>query len=141
MWIGINTEEVQFYADHIANSSLANALHTANSQVKYAESTNATPVPLPYYEGVEGSGGSNKVVERKIDYTRQNDRSNQYILNERSFNTYFMPSFYQDYKVSYKAVKHFIEDSILDDNNNIVHYSLPNEISVIRIKLRYTYGR
>ena len=141
MWIGINTEEAQFYADHIANSSLASALHTANSQVKYADSTNATPVPLPYYEGVEGSGGSDKVVEREIDYTRQNDRSNQYILNERSFNTYFMPSFYNDYRDSYKAVKHFIEDSILDDNNNIVHYSLPNEISVVRIKLRYTYGR
>ena len=140
MWIGINTEEAQFYTDHIANSSLASALHIANSQVKYANSTNATPVPLPYYEGIEADS-SNEVIERKIDYTRQNDRSNQYILNERSFNTYFMPSFLNDYRDSYKAVKHFIEDSILDDNNNIVHYSLPNEISVVRIKLRYTYGR
>lgn len=141
LWIGINIEETQFYADHIASTSFATALHDANSQVKYADSTNATPVPLPYYEGVEGRGGSDKVIEREIDYTRQNDRSNQNILNERSFNTYFMPLFYNDYINSYKAVKHVIEDSILDDNNNIVHYSLPNEISVIRIKLRYTYGR
>ena len=135
MWIGINTEEAQFYADSIANTNLALAISYANSQVKYADSTNATPVPLPYYEGIA------EVVERKLDYRRQNDRASQYILNERSFNTYYMPSFYSDYEDSYKAVKHFIEDSILDDNNNIVRYSLPNEISVVRIKLRYTYGR
>ena len=143
MWIGINTEEVQFYADHIANSSLANALHTANSQVKYAESTNATPVPLPYHEDVIVDENANKVVERDLSYNRQNDRANKFVLNERSFNTYYMPSqsFYTDYENSYKAVKHVIEDSILDDNNNIVRYSLPNEISVVRIKLRYTYGR
>lgn len=136
LWIGINTEEAQFYADHIASTSFAYALANDNEQyVIYADSTNATPVPLPYHESVDG------VDERKLDYRRQNDRANKYILNERSFNTLYMPSFYEDYEDSYKAVKHVIEDSILDDNNNIVRYSLPNEISVVRIKLRYTYGR
>ena len=143
MWIGINTEKEQFYADHIASVGFATALKTLDSHVIYADSTNATPVPLPYYEGVEGDEGANKVVERDLKYRRQNDRANQFILNERSFNTYYMssPSFYSDYENSYRAVKHVIEDSILDDNNNIVRYSLPNEISVVRIKLRYTYGR
>lgn len=144
MWIGINTEEFQFYADHIASVGFATALASDNEQyVISANSTNATPVPLPYYEGVEGALGANKVVERYLGYNRQNDRANQFVLNERSFNTYYMSSLslYSDYENSYKAVKHVIEDSILDDNNNIVRYSLPNEISVVRIKLRYTYGR
>lgn len=143
MWIGINTEKFQFYADHIASVGFATALKLLNTDVIYADSTNATPVPLPYYEGVEGTSGANKVVERDLGYSRQNDRANKHVLNERSFNTYYMPSqsLYYDYENSYKAVKHVIEDSILDDNNNIVRYSLPNEISVVRIKLRYTYGR
>ena len=143
LWIGINTEETQFYADHIASESFAAALKLLNTDVIYADSTNATPVPLPYIEGVEGAEGANKVVERNLGYSRQNDRANKHTLNERSFNTYYMPSLslYTTYENSYKAVKHVIEDSILDDNNNIVRYSLPNEISVVRIKLRYTYGR
>ena len=138
LWIGINTEEAQFYADSIANTTIANAITMINSEVagvKYADSTNATPVPLPYHEGVAG------FTERSLGYRRQNDRANKYSLNERSFNTYVMPSYFNDYEDTYKAVKHVIEDSILDDNNNIVRYSLPNEISVVRIKLRYTYGR
>ena len=143
LWIGINTEEAQFYADHIASVGFATALKTLNSDVIYATSTNATPVPLPYHEDVIVDENANKVVERDLSYNRQNDRANKFVLNERSFNTYYMPlqSFYTDYEDSYKAVKHVIEDSILDDNNNIVRYSLPNEISVVRIKLRYTYGR
>lgn len=139
LWIGINTEEAQFYADSIASAAIAQQISTGNSElvggVKYADSTNATPVPLPYNEGVAG------FTERNLGYRRQNDRTNMFVLNEKSFNTYYMPSFLNDYTDTYKAVKHVIEDTILDDNNNIVHYSLPNEISVVRIKLRYTYGR
>lgn len=139
LWIGINTEEAQFYADSIANTTIANLISMYNSEIvggiKYADSTNATPVPLPYHEGVAG------FTERNLSYRRQNDRTNMCVLNEKSFNTLYMPAFLNDYTNTYKAVKHVIEDTILDDNNNIVHYSLPNEISVVRIKLRYTYGR
>lgn len=135
LWIGVNTEQAQFYENDISNTSLRNALIAGSANVKYAESTNATPVPLPYRESVAS------VIERALEYERQNDRTNIYALNERSFNTFYIPAYVSDYESSYKAVKHVIEDSILDDNNNIVRYSLPNEISVVRIKLRYTYGR
>lgn len=138
MWIGINTEEAQFYSDQVNFAIYMINRYNDESQheVKYANSTNATPVPLPYHASI-----ATGFTERKLDYTRQNDRANKYLLNERSFNTLYMPLFLDDYEDTYKAVKHVIEDSILDDNNNIVRYSLPNEISVVRIKLRYTYGR
>jgi hypothetical protein len=139
MWIGINTEEAQFYASNISNPEIYGQIVSHNSRgsgVIYADSTNATPVPLPYSESL-GIG----YFERSMGYLRQTDRTNRFVLNERSFNTYYMTTHINDYKDTYKAVKHIIEDTILDDNNNIVHYSLPNEISVVRIKLRYTYGR
>ena len=31
-------------------------------------------------------------------------------------------------------------DSILDDNNNIVNFSMNNEIPVVRLKITYKYG-
>ena len=31
-------------------------------------------------------------------------------------------------------------DSILDDNNNIVNFSMDNEIPVVRLKITYKYG-
>lgn len=136
LWIGINIEQAQFWEDDIEDSALKTEIHDRNtsSDIVYATATNATPVPLPY---VANTANFN---ERKLDYLRQNDRTNSYALNEKTFNTTYA-SFITNYKNDYKAVKHVIEDTILDDNNNIVHYSLPNEISVVRIKLRYTYGR
>ena len=95
----------------------------------------ATPVPLPYVAEVAGFN------DRRLDYYRQNDRTNALALNEKSFNITYAKYSINSYLNSYKAVKNVIEDTILDDNNNIVHYSLPNEISVVRLKLRYTYGR
>lgn len=39
----------------------------------------------------------------------------------------------------YKSLKAVFCDSVLDDNNNIVNFSLPNELPVIRLNITYKY--
>ena len=40
----------------------------------------------------------------------------------------------------YTALKMVFADSILDDNNNIVNYSMDSEIPVVRLNITYQYG-
>ena len=40
----------------------------------------------------------------------------------------------------YCMMKPVFADSILDDNNNIVGFSMDNEIPVVRLKINYKYG-
>jgi len=154
MYLQINTEEAQFYSvmpditpaeQHVA---LCKVFDNLNS-IKPVESTIATPVALPYtaeltknsydYKGHLASSVTSE--ERKLTYLRRKSTQNPLALNEKTFNMIASTLDTDDYVENYKVVKHIIEDSILDDNNNIVNYSLPNEISVVRLKLCYSYGR
>ena len=72
------------------------------------------------------------------DLNALNEKSFNFIVCDADENTALEKSAYTDI---YMCVKYIIEDSILDDNNNIVNYTLPNEISVVRVMLNYTYGR
>lgn len=87
--------------------------------------------------------GIAKIVERNLTFTRRTNKYSLDAINEKSFNFIIANAdlYSDDYIDLYKCVKYVIEDSILDDNNNIVNYSLPNEISVVRVMLNYTYGR
>jgi len=40
----------------------------------------------------------------------------------------------------YTALKVVFADSVLDDNNNIVNYSMDSEIPVVRLNITYKYG-
>ena len=101
--------------------------------------TNATPIPLPYTADV--SYKNTEYIERSLTYTRTGNINTSISgINERSFNLNYATTPGFDYNNTYPLWKFAIEDSILDDNNNIVNYSLPNEISVIRLILTYTYG-
>jgi hypothetical protein len=40
----------------------------------------------------------------------------------------------------YTQMKATFADSILDDNNNIVNFSMDNEIAVVRLNIQYKYG-
>jgi hypothetical protein len=42
---------------------------------------------------------------------------------------------------AYKFYKPAIEDSVLDDNNNIVNYSLASEMPIIRLNITYKYRK
>lgn len=151
IWIGINNVVNQFYnaepdTNNNTGKTALDSYISDNYNYEYTSGTTQTPVVRPYAaETYEVSG--NKISERVVEQTRQTNKYSLNALNEKSFNfivcdanenTALEKSAYTDI---YKCVKYIIEDSILDDNNNIVNYTLPNEISVVRVMLNYTYGR
>lgn len=156
LYLQINTEEAQFYStiptlnpDEAPSDAIVEVFENLkDNDMNSVTSTVATPVALPYvaeltenrydYKGVLHTSS---IEERKLSYLRRMSVQNPLALNEKTFNMIASKLDIDDYVENYKIVKHLIEDSILDDNNNVVNYSLPNEISVIRVKLRYTYGR
>ena len=149
IWIGINNVVNQFWKGTPSAGAGKTALDSyiaANYQAEYTHGTTQTPVVRPYTAETYAVSG-NKISERIVEQTRQTNKYSLNALNEKSFNfivcdadenTALEKSAYTDI---YMCVKYIIEDSILDDNNNIVNYTLPNEISVVRVMLNYTYGR
>ena len=139
LWIGFETEE-QAFSDNINfSSSTLSKLASATTE----EATVATPVMLPYTTQVNGADNSHTDIH-KLTYLRRDNKYELNTLTEKSFNTAIVQcdsNYYQYYNDCYATVKHVIEDNILDDNNNIVNFTLPNEIAVLRVKLTYTYGR
>lgn len=150
IWIGINNVVKQFYNatpddNNIVGKTALDDYIEQNYNAEYSSGTTQTPVVRPYTaETYEVN--SKQIKERIIEQTRQTNKYSLNALNEKSFN--FIVCDPEELSLSngeyvdiYKCVKYIIEDSILDDNNNIVNYTLPNEISVVRVMLNYTYGR
>lgn len=151
IWIGINNVINQFYnaAPDTNNNTGKTALDSYisdNYNSEYTSGTTQTPVVRPYTAETYAVSG-NKISERVVEQTRQTNKYSLNALNEKSFNFIVCDADENtaleksDYTDVYMCVKYIIEDSILDDNNNIVNYTLPNEISVVRVMLNYTYGR
>lgn len=151
IWIGINNVVNQFYnaAPDPNNNTGKTALDSYisdNYNSEYTSGTTQTPVVRPYTAETYAVSG-NKISERVVEQTRQTNKYSLNALNEKSFNFIVCDADENtaleksDYTDVYMCVKYIIEDSILDDNNNIVNYTLPNEISVVRVMLNYTYGR
>jgi hypothetical protein len=149
IWIGINNVVNQFWKGTPSAGAGKTALDSyiaANYQAEYTSGTTQTPVVRPYTAETYAVSG-NKISERIVTQTRQTNKYSLNALNEKSFNFIVCDADENtaleksDYTDIYKCVKYIIEDSILDDNNNIVNYTLPNEISVVRVMLNYTYGR
>lgn len=149
IWIGINNVVNQFWKGTPSAGAGKTALDSyiaANYQAEYMHGTTQTPVVRPYTAETYAVSG-NKISERVVEQTRQTNKYSLNALNEKSFNFIVCDADENtaleksDYTDIYKCVKYIIEDSILDDNNNIVNYTLPNEISVVRVMLNYTYGR
>ena len=140
LWIGFNTKETAFTSDTPYSNSVVNKLNDATA----AQSTNATPVTLPYTTQVNGTGTGNVADIHSLTYLRRDNKYALNVLTEKSFNTaiaQYDTNCLNDYVNYYATIKHVIEDNILDDNNNIVNFTLPNEIAVVRVKLNYAYGR
>ena len=125
------------------------------------------PIPLPYniFVNNELINESNNISTRSETYRRlgiiQNNLETQ--LTERAFWMYFVPNIISNYFNTtdlsesditdevwsnidalvydlYTALKMVFADSILDDNNNIVNYSMDSEIPVVRLNITYQYG-
>lgn len=119
-------------------------------------------IPLPYFVTTLDQTTRAETIMRKG--ILQNKYENQ--LTEKAFWMWFIPKiltkYYKDdigYEFEtldingsewkkidnlimdlYCMMKPVFADSILDDNNNIVGFSMDNEIPVVRLKINYKYG-
>lgn len=116
-------------------------------------------IPIPYFVS------SMDIYTREETAVRLGTLQNSYAsqLTEKAFWMYLIPkiidTYYSDYNLSdedvngeiwtkinnlirdlYTQMKATFADSILDDNNNIVNFSMDNELPVVRLKITYKYG-
>ena len=116
-------------------------------------------IPLPYFVTAMGTNTREETIMRKG--ILQNTYADQ--LTEKAFWMYLIPAiierFYPKLDLSnenvngenwikidnlirdlYTQFKATFCDSILDDNNNIVNFSMENELPVVRLNITYKYG-
>ena len=116
-------------------------------------------IPLPYFVTSNDINTREETIKRLG--TLQNSYSSQ--LTEKAFWMYLIPEILKkcysdiDFKEEdvngekwtkinnlvrdlYAQMKVTFADSILDDNNNIVNFSMDNELPVVRLKITYKYG-
>lgn len=116
-------------------------------------------IPLPYFVNALDKTTREETIMRKG--TLQNSYETQ--LTEKAFWMYLIPTIIHDYynnidfseeeingeawthidnlvRDLYTQFKATFADSILDDNNNIVNFSMDNELPVVRLKITYKYG-
>ena len=133
--------------------------------IKSNEVTEADrPINLPYFITVDNNITNKAEINTRAEtYLRkgiiQNDLKNQ--LTERAFWQYFVPTIigkyydqdFSDIEITdevwsnidsliydlYTALKVVFADTVLDDNNNIVNYSVDSEIPVVRLNITYKY--
>lgn len=139
-WLQIDEEPVTFYDDAIKQESGVIDALLAQVTDDAVNSTTDTAVHLPYDASVSGETTSKE--ERLLTFLRRSNPYSTHCFNEKSFNLVYAASYSaEQYLAVYRYIKWILEDSILDDNNNIVNFTLPNEIAVVRVRLNYTYGR
>lgn len=119
----------------------------------------ARAIPLPYFVTALGTNTREETIMRKG--ILQNTYADQ--LTEKAFWMYLIPAiierFYPKLDLAnenvngenwikidnlirdlYTQFKATFCDSILDDNNNIVNFSMENELPVVRLNITYKYG-
>lgn len=138
--LSVKTSDVIYSDTATSNSTIENAINGLTTTSK----TYATPVPLPYNVSTSMPTASTSKVTHKLSYERKgNDNRDAKSLTELGFNLNYANSLNDvtTYTSNYKACKFAICDSILDDNNNIVNFSLPHEIAVVRLMVEYRNSR
>ena len=116
-------------------------------------------IPLPYFISAMGTNTREETIMRKGII--QNTYETQ--LTEKAFWMYLIPTIIKTYYPTvdfaeedingekwtqidnlvrdlYTQFKATFCDSILDDNNNIVNFSMENELPVVRLNIKYKYG-
>ena len=127
-----------------------------NHGLEITEADRAIPLPYKVY--------ANKTVTREETYMRKGYELTNYenTISEKAFWMYFVPMIINTYYKKHikqdtdmnspwwKAVTVLIQDlyalckpafcdNILDENNNIVNFSMANEVAVVRIQVAYGY--
>jgi hypothetical protein len=115
------------------------------------------PIPLPYFVTTLNENTRKEEILRKGVLQTSNETQ----LTEKAFWSYLIPTIienfynidgedidsqewqYIDNLVSdlYTQLKVTFCDSILDDNNNIINFSMDNELPVVRLNITYSYGK
>lgn len=135
-----------FYSKPSESNTIVNSIINMNGYSERSGSTE-TPVALDYdakIDPADTTTAEDKNTVRQINLKRNRFITNKITdLSEKSFNIYYAAKDFNQnaYEAAYKVVKFAIEDGMLDDNNNIVNFSLPNEIAVVRLKINYRHGR
>ena len=115
-------------------------------------------IPLPYFVTAMGTNTREETIMRKG--ILQNNYETQ--LTEKAFWMYLIPTIVEQFydidlatedingeawthidnlvRDLYTQFKATFCDSILDDNNNIVNFSMDNELPVVRLNIKYKYG-
>lgn len=136
---------IEYIANWIKNSTLA-------------EKTSGRAIDLPYE--ISWTEGTDSNVRKETIDRRGNSQIGELKsqVNEHAFWYYVVkdliyPEFEKQIESGdysnferfvydvYSSIKYVLTDSILDDNNNIVNFSLPNEIPVIRLNISYDYRK
>lgn len=144
-YLNIPEESVEFYR-YSSGGNMSRMYTFYNNEMKefMSSATTETPVALPYTVK-SAQGYSTAEITHELTYLRKgNSKFYASSLTEKSFNLLVAPEYASnntEYLNAYRMMKFAIEDNILDDNNNIVNFTLPNEIAVVRVKLNYTFGR
>lgn len=116
---------------------------------EYVTETTDTPYDLPYLIDYDGTSVRSETLERRgannISLTGLNENwFNDWVFNYvKAQNLPKIDSFNKiqsDLTAVYPLLKPIFDDNVLDDNNNIVHFSCDNEIPVVRIMVKYVYG-
>ena len=115
------------------------------------------PIPLPYTITSLNQDTRSETILRKGVLQTTNDKQ----LTEQAFWSYLIPSIINKfYNIEgedidgqvwqnidnlvidlYTQLKPTFCDSILDDNNNIINFSMDNELPVVRLNITYSYGK
>ena len=146
---GLSTDYVnsleQFVRNWVINATAVNEANRA--------------IPLPYFVSAMGTNTREETIIRKG--ILQNAYETQ--LTEKAFWLYLIPTIIREYYPNidladedingekwtqidtlvrdlYTQFKATFCDSILDDNNNIVNFSMENELPVVRLNIKYKYG-
>ena len=147
------------------SSQVASIQKEVNDWVNDAKVTRTAnrAIPLPYYVTMMDSNTREETIMRKGILQSTKDYNTQ--LTEKAFWMYFVPKIIKEYYANnsidlseedvngevwqaidalimdlYTQMKATFADSILDDNNNIVAFTMDNEIPVVRLQIKYKYG-
>lgn len=147
------TENSYYNKGNLANASqeFRKALKEQIEGKELSTETSDTPYDLPYLLDYDGTSVRKETLER-----RGANNISLSGLNENWFNNwvyeYARPkipvgsqlgkfdAIQSDLEAVYPILKPIFDDNVLDDNNNIVHFSCENEVPVVRLMVKYVYG-
>ncbi len=97
---------------------------------------------LPSYKIATLENSNDDDTYARIETKKKKVTGDMGMTEKKFWQTFIKPSMTVGEAINaYKFYKPAIEDSVLDDNNNIVNYSLASEMPIIRLNITYKYRK